>query len=154
AIFSMLEAEAYRREVLLSPDAPPGQMLAGAAWPRVLDLYAGTGALGIEALSRGARAAEFVENDAEPRKALATSLARTRLAEYAALHALSVERAISTWDRPYDLILLDPRYADPSVLGVMEALGRSRLLGPHSVVVLEHARELVPLAEAGRLALQ
>src|SRR5215211_2794556 len=70
AIFSMLEAEAYKREVLLPPDAPEGAMLSGATWPRVLDLFAGSGALGIEALSRGARSADFVESNAGARKAL------------------------------------------------------------------------------------
>jgi 16S rRNA (guanine966-N2)-methyltransferase len=153
AIFSMLEAEAYKREVLLPPDAPEGAMLSGAAWPRVLDLYAGSGALGIEALSRGARSADFVESDAAARKALQANLERARLADRATVHGVTAQAAVSTWREAYDLIVLDPPYADPAVPDLLEALGRSALVGPTTVVVLEHARAMVPPATAGRLTL-
>jgi 16S rRNA (guanine966-N2)-methyltransferase len=153
AMFSILEAEAYKRGVLLPEDAPPGAMLAGIAWPVVLDLYAGSGALGIEALSRGARWAEFVEHDPEARKVLRANLARTGFAEQAAVHALSAAAAVSTLRRRYDLILLDPPYGDPEAPQVFAALARSALFGPHSVVVWEHPRSLVPPAEEGALYL-
>jgi 16S rRNA (guanine966-N2)-methyltransferase len=153
AIFSMLEAEAYKREVLPPPDAPDGAMLAGVAWPVVLDLYAGSGALGIEALSRGARWADFVEHDSAARQALRANLERTRLVERAAVHALTAGAAVSTWIRAYDLILLDPPYADPGVPALLEALGRSALVAPSGLVVLEHARSFAPPASAGRLTL-
>jgi 16S rRNA (guanine966-N2)-methyltransferase len=153
AIFSMLEAEAYKREVLPPPDAPDGAMLAGVAWPTVLDLYAGSGALGIEALSRGARWADFVEHDAAARKVIRANLARTRLADRADIHSLKAQTAVSTWVRPYDLILLDPPYADPGVPALLEALGRSALVAPGGIVVLEHARAFAPPATVGRLAL-
>ena len=153
AIFSMLEAEAFKREVLVPPDAPEGAMLAAAAWPRVLDLYAGSGALGIEALSRGARWADFVEPDRAAREALRANLERTRLADRAAVHGVSAQTAVSTWGQAYDLIVLDPPYADPTAPDVLEALGRSFLVGPSTVVVLEHARAIAPPPSAGRLAL-
>ncbi|HEY7067189.1 MAG TPA: RsmD family RNA methyltransferase [Chloroflexota bacterium] len=153
AIFSMLEAEAYKREVLPPPDAPDGAMLAGVAWPVVLDLYAGSGALGIEALSRGARWTDFVEHDAAARKALRANLERTRLADRAGVHGLKAEAAVSTWTRPYDLILMDPPYADPGVPALLEALGRSALVAPGGIVVLEHARGYAPPAAIGRLVL-
>jgi 16S rRNA (guanine966-N2)-methyltransferase len=154
AIFSMLEAEAYKRNVVPAADAPEGTLLSGAAWPQVLDLYAGTGALAIEALSRGARWADLVEHDAAARKAIATNLARTRLAEYAAVHARSVPAFVSTATRTYDLILLDPPYADSTLPTVLEALGRATLVGPHGLVVYEHARDAVPPPTLGRLPLQ
>jgi 16S rRNA (guanine966-N2)-methyltransferase len=153
AIFSMLEAEAYKREVLPPPDAPEGAMLAGIAWPVVLDLYAGSGALGIEALSRGARWADFVEHDAAARQALRANLERTRLAERAGIHGMKAQNAVSTWTRPYDLIVLDPPYADPTVPALLEALGRSVLVAPGGIVVLEHARAFAPPAAIGRLTL-
>lgn len=153
AIFSMLEAEAYKREVLPPPDAPEGAMLAGVAWPVVLDLYAGSGALGIEALSRGARWADFVEHDAAARQALRANLDRTRLGERAGIHGMKAQTAVSTWSRPYDLIVLDPPYADPGVAALLEALGRSALVAPAGIVVLEHARRFAPPAVVGRLAL-
>ncbi len=154
AIFSMLEAEAFKRNVVPPEDAPAGGLLAGAAWPTVLDLYAGSGALGIEALSRGARWADFVEHDAAARKAIRTNLERTRLADHAAIEGRSVQAFISTANRTYDLILLDPPYSDPALPAVLAALGRSVLVGPNSVVVYEHAREVVPPAEIGPLRLQ
>jgi 16S rRNA (guanine966-N2)-methyltransferase len=154
AIFSMLEAEAFKREVLIPPDAPEGAMLAGAAWPRVLDLYAGSGALGIEALSRGARWADFVESDRVARQALQANLERTHLSDRATVHAVSTQTAVSTWRQAYDLIVLDPPYADPAVPDVLQALGQSALVGPSTIVVLEHARATAPPPTAGRLALQ
>jgi 16S rRNA (guanine966-N2)-methyltransferase len=154
AIFSMLEAEAFKRNVVPSPDAPEATLLTGAAWPLVLDLYAGSGALGIEALSRGARWADFVEHDAGVRKTLQANLARARLADRAAVHGQTAQAAISTANRTYDLILLDPPYADPALPTVLEALGRSILVGPHTVVVYEHARDVVPPPAIGPLRLQ
>src|SRR6476660_3702412 len=59
-IYSMLEALAYKRG--FEPDED-GNLAAALAWPHVLDLVAGSGGLGIEALSRGAQFAEFVEQD-------------------------------------------------------------------------------------------
>lgn len=153
AIFSMLEAEAYKRGVVADEGAPEGAMLAGLAWPVVLDLYAGSGALGIEALSRGARWVDFVERDKAARAALAANLERTHLADQAAVHALSALTAVSTWSRGYDLILLDPPYADTEVPRVLEALGRSPVIGPACVVAYEHARGLAPPARVGRLVL-
>jgi 16S rRNA (guanine966-N2)-methyltransferase len=154
AVFSMLEAEAFKRGTLAEPDAPPGAMLAGAAWPVVLDLYAGSGALGIEALSRGARWADFVERDSAARQALQANLQRTGLAARAGVHALNAAAAVSTGTRRYDLILMDPPYDDPEAAAVFEALATSDLFGPSSVVVYEHAREVAPPAASGRLRLQ
>lgn len=154
AIFSMLEAEAYKRGVLQPPDAPPGAMLAGVGWPLVLDLYAGSGALGIEALSRGAQAVDFVEPDAAARAVLRANLARTHLEDFAAVHAMHALAAVSTLHRRYDLILLDPPYADPEAFAVFAALARSALFGPASILVWEHSRTTVPPARAGALVLQ
>jgi 16S rRNA (guanine966-N2)-methyltransferase len=153
AIFSMLEAEAFKRGIVPPEDAPEDSLLSGAAWPTVLDLYAGSGALGIEALSRGARWADFVEHDRATRATILTNLERTRLKEYAGIHGMKVETAISTWTRTYDLIFLDPPYADPALPTVLVRLGRSRLIGEQSVVVLEHARTVAPPATAERLVL-
>src|SRR6185312_13879217 len=71
AIFSMLEALAYKRG--FEPDED-GNFAASLAWPRVLDLYAGSGGVGIEALSRGATFAEFVEQDREAARILVSNL--------------------------------------------------------------------------------
>jgi 16S rRNA (guanine966-N2)-methyltransferase len=146
-IFSMLEAEAFKRGL-----AEPGYLAEaeeeGGAfpWPRVLDLYAGSGALGIEALSRGATRVDFVEADARAREALAENLKRTGLARKARIHGMKVEAAISTFRQAYDLILLDPPYGEPALESVFRQLCESALVGASTFVVLEHSRQReVPL---------
>jgi len=106
----------------------------------VLDLYAGTGSLGIEALSRGCDRAAFVEND---RRALATireNLRRTRLQDRAEVVAGDVGRVLDrmlTDGRQFNLIFADPPYriAATEVGGVLSRLGA--LLAPGARVVLE-----------------
>src|SRR5581483_11113215 len=77
ALFSMLEAEAMRRG--FEPEERDDELIfaAALAWPTWLDLYAGSGALGIEALSRGAASADFVERDRAARSVIQTNLTRT-----------------------------------------------------------------------------
>lgn len=142
AIFSMLEAEAYKRGL-----AEPGYLAdvgeggeSPFPWPRVLDLYAGSGALGIECLSRGAAWVDFVESDRQAREAIAENLRRTGLAEKARIHGLRAETAISTFAHPYDLILMDPPYDEPAWETVFRQLCESTLLGGSTFVVVEHSR--------------
>src|SRR5438552_13108932 len=84
AIFSMLDAKTMQRDSALP-----------FAFPRVLDLYAGSGGLGIEALSRGATYVDFVEQDRIAAAAIRENLARTGLEAGARLHVTSVEKALS-----------------------------------------------------------
>lgn len=146
AIFSMLTAEGLRR-------TDEGSAASDFPFPRVLDLFAGTGALGIEALSRGAEFVDFVESNARARAIIRQNLQRTGLAPKAAVHGLRVESAVSTFLRPYDLILLDPPYLDPTVSSVLAVLGRSVILAPRALVVVEHARTTELSPEAGTLHL-
>ena len=146
AIFSMLDAEALRRGFEPVPDDEEhdGRFAAAVAWPRVLELYAGSGALGIEALSRGAVHADLVESSADARRAIVANLERTGLAERASVHALSSEAAVSTFRGPYDLILLDPPYDAEGVRLVLERLAGGGLLDRSGVVVWEHSRSTEP----------
>src|SRR5687767_1657029 len=91
---------------------------------RVLDLYAGTGSLGIEMLSRGAAWADFVEQSASVCRIIADNLSTTKLAERARIHNMPVSRFLGMKgagqvDRAlqYDIIVLDPPYADPAIPG-------------------------------------
>ena len=139
-----------------------------AAWvpdARVLDLYAGTGALGIEALSRGAASCLFVEKAPSVCRVIAANLAVTRLAEWGRVWCAGVETALqrlergaevddgSTFRPPYDVIVLDPPYGDLAIMGVVERLGRSGLLARGGFVVLEHGKRLAPPPETGALRL-
>src|SRR5437588_11873986 len=91
SIFSMLEALAYKRG--FEPDED-GNLAAALAWPRVLDLFAGSGGLGIEALSRGARSAEFVEQDREAVRIISSNLRATDLDDRARVHQAPVSGAL------------------------------------------------------------
>ncbi|GAB3781870.1 16S rRNA (guanine(966)-N(2))-methyltransferase RsmD [Dyella agri] len=92
------------RETLFNWLAP---MLAGA---RVLDLCAGTGALGIEALSRGAAGACFVEPEARAARALRDNLARLKVTA-GEVAAIDAQGFLSGTPRPFDLVFLDPPFA-------------------------------------------
>ena len=145
-IFSMLEAEALKRgfESEEGDDEREGRFATAVAWPRVLELYAGSGALAIEALSRGAQHADLVESNRDARKAITANLDKTGLADRAAVHSLTAERAVSTFRGPYDLILLDPPYDADGVRAVIDQLAVGGLLERSGIVVWEHRRSVSP----------
>ena len=120
---------------------------------RVLDLYAGSGAIGIEALSRGAASADFVERDRTALTALERNLEATRLGADARVHAVDVDRFLATVeDRAWDLVVLDPPYEARAIVAPLRALARH--LAPGATVVVKHFwRTEVPEVEglvAGR----
>ena len=126
----------------------------GADLTRVLDLYAGTGALAIEALSRGAASADLVERAAPACAVIRRNLASARVAERARLHCMDVHAALMRLGRePFTTIFLDPPYADPTVVDLLADLGRSGLLADDSTLVLEHAARRSPPETVGPLAL-
>ncbi len=114
----------------------------------VLDLYAGTGALGIEALSRGASHAVFVENARPALEALRKNIASLGLASSAVVVATPVARAIRGLSgyNPFDLVFVDPPYVD--LAEAAEAIEQLVDLGrcsERACVVLEHAaRDAAP----------
>ena len=149
AIFSMLEALAYKRG--FEPDED-GDFAAALAWPRVLDLFAGTGGLGIEALSRGARSAEFVEQDRDAARVLAANLRSTGLDDRAKVHSQPAALAMRSIRAPVDLVFADPPYADASAIpSLVHALATPEFLLSTSVVVLEQAADADPPEEIGPL---
>ena len=89
----------------------------------VVDLYAGTGTLGIEALSRGAVWADFVENNPKRCALLRQSLASMGFSNKSKVHCMKVERALMSLGKYYDLILMDPPYTIKPVHHVLEKLG-------------------------------
>lgn len=116
-----------------------GDRVEGA---RVLDLFAGTGALGIEALSRGAASTVFVEAEPAACQAILDSLARTRLAENATVLRGRLPAALRSLEPSFDLILLDPPYG---MEGVDETLASiAPLVAPGGLVVYEHGSRYNP----------
>jgi 16S rRNA (guanine966-N2)-methyltransferase len=139
SVFSILEALAYKRG--FEPDEE-GNLAAALAWPRVLDLFAGSGGLGIEALSRGAQHATFVEQDRSAARVLEANLHTTDLIDRARVLVGPVGISLRRAEGPFDLVLADPPYADgATLLDTVRALGGPDMLLPDSVVVLEQPAE-------------
>jgi 16S rRNA (guanine966-N2)-methyltransferase len=121
----------------------------------VLDLYAGTGALGAEAASRGARSVVFVERAARCAALLRENLRVLGLAGVTRVvcgDAPRVVRQLGRQGERFDLVLLDPPYASEEVPRVLEALLGSGVLAPGALVVVEHHRRQ-PVSEPPGLAL-
>jgi len=120
---------------------------------RVLDLYAGSGALGIEALSRGASWCDLVDRDRAACATIRQNLTLAGFQERARVLCLPVERALERLEGPYSLVLIDPPYEDESALAVVERLAASPVIGRDSTLVLEHAWRRPPPDELGPLKL-
>jgi len=125
----------------------------GASYDRVLDLYAGSGALGIEALSRGDGTADFVESDAGSVATIAANLALTGFQPRAKLLRLTAELAGGRLSGPYTLVLADPPYYDEGAPDVLRRLAASPLVDEDTVLVFEHHRRRPVANEFGRLML-
>ena len=116
---------------------------------RVLDGYAGTGAVGIEALSRGAAHVTFVERDRRAQALVAENLAHCGMSEGYVIIRASVSRALDDLGaEPFDIMFFDPPY-DEQVDEVLAAAGER--LAPDGVLVLEHARRRMSPERLGRL---
>jgi 16S rRNA (guanine966-N2)-methyltransferase len=111
-------------------------------WALVLDLFAGSGALGIEALSRGAGWVDFVEREPRCCAIIKQNLEKTRLETQAHIYCCSVTSAISFLDKEYSIILMDPPYANRSIGRLMNQLAASKLVGEETVVVVTHSPHL------------
>jgi 16S rRNA (guanine966-N2)-methyltransferase len=113
---------------------------------RVLDLFAGSGALGIEALSRGAASAVFVERDAEAVRAIERNLDRLRLTGARVVHgdALWTVAQEATAGRKYDLVLVDPPYEMLTEILPRFARHLPPLLAPDGLLVLETDARIEP----------
>ncbi len=103
----------------------------------VVDLYAGSGALGIEALSRGAASCVFVERGREALAAIRQNLAQTGFGDRAELAGVEVARFLaSAAGRRFDLAFLDPPYAERAILAPLERLLPCLTMG--AMVVVKH----------------
>jgi 16S rRNA (guanine966-N2)-methyltransferase len=103
---------------------------------RVLDLYAGSGAIGIEALSRGAASADFVERGRDALAVLRANLERTRLGAGARVHGVDVGRFVETTQGEWDLVIADPPYEARAIVAPLRGIGER--VAPGGIVVLKH----------------
>jgi 16S rRNA (guanine966-N2)-methyltransferase len=118
-------------EVLAAHDLP---------MKKVLDLYSGTGALGIEALSRGAELCHFVESDPRACEVIRENLTRTRFLDRAKVFPLPVARALGRLPAEYDLVVADPPYEYDRAQQEIAAVAQQGLLEPGGAIVVEHSR--------------
>lgn len=111
---------------------------------RFLDLFAGSGGIGIEALSRGARAAVFVEQNQKAADCIRENLRNTRLEEDAAVmvcDAVTALRRMEGKQEPFDLVFMDPPYNQGLELAILEYLRHSALIGPDTQIIVEASLE-------------
>jgi 16S rRNA (guanine(966)-N(2))-methyltransferase RsmD len=121
-----------------------------------LDLFAGAGGVGIEALSRGAPSAVFVEQDRQAVTALEDNIDRLGLTGRARAFRQDVLRAIESLAREgarFGVVFLDPPYASADAAPALERLARGDCLLPGAVVVAQHPTKAPPPAEPGALTL-
>lgn len=112
---------------------------SSANWGRVLDLYAGTGALGIEALSRGAEWVDFVDRRKSCCDVIRSNLQRIGGLQRSHVYCCSASKALGFLKNSYDIIFADPPYSDPSAESVFAELAESDLVAEDSIVLICHA---------------
>jgi 16S rRNA (guanine966-N2)-methyltransferase len=113
-----------------------------ADWSQVLDLFSGSGALGIEALSRGAGWVDFVEMEPKCCDIIRENLKITGLSEKAHVYCCNVFRALALLDKEYDIVLMDPPYSHTNIGEFINQLAASRLVGLKTPVVITHSPHL------------
>lgn len=104
---------------------------------RVLDLYAGSGALAIEAVSRGCEAATLVEKDSGAQKVISANLEMTKESERFKLLKMPAQQAMLRMEMPFDLVFLDPPYAKEQMLADIESLQSRGLLTEQAKIICE-----------------
>lgn len=119
-----------------------GPRVVGA---RVLDLYAGSGALGIEALSRGASSATFVESDPQAEQAIHANLGSTGLSGSATVLTMTAEDFVQiSGEEPFDIVLIDPPYSLGLPSEILVQLASAGLVGRGARVVVEVSSRRLP----------
>ena len=122
------------------------------AMGRVLDLFAGTGALGLEALSRGAQEVVFVERRRDALQALRENVEALGVKEHVRVLPLDVKKALKVLrdeGASFDLVLLDPPYLRGMAEEALRQIADSGILAQGAVVVLEHSSREAPQPPSG-----
>ncbi len=121
---------------------------------RVLDLFAGAGGVGLEALSRGAAHATFVERDARAVAALRANVAALGVEARARVVRDDAARALERLAREqarFDVVFLDPPYEAALTAATLAALGAGGVTGPGAIVVAQHLTKRAPAERVGAL---
>lgn len=120
---------------------------------RVLDLFAGSGSLAIEAVSRGMDHALLVEKDRAAQQVILENIKMTKEPEKFQLLKMSAERVLTNLSESFDLVLLDPPYAKEQIVENLELLQEKNLLTEKVIVVCETDKEVELPDKIGKLEL-
>ena len=123
---------------------------------RFLDLYAGTGAVGIEALSRGAHIVTFVESDLKAVRITRKNLTTCGMLDHAELRILPTQtflRQPQLWHGPYDVVFADPPYADEEAVALVLGSWHLDLLAAGAIMVIEQDARCQPPTATDRARL-
>lgn len=105
-----------------------------------LDLFSGSGAIGIEALSRGAKEAYFVDNNPKAISYIKTNLAKTKLnnkGKVMEADGVSAIKQFDVYDKQFDIIFIDPPYNKGLERSVLEAITESNIIHDESIIIIE-----------------
>ena len=108
---------------------------------RVLDLFAGSGQLAIEALSRGAREAVLVDRDAEAIRVIRQNLSQTGFSDKARVVRADYLQFLKSAGEAYDLIFLDPPYAETDLATALKCISEFDILRDNGIIICEKAKE-------------
>ncbi len=126
-----------------------GERMAGSSF---LDLFAGAGGIGIEALSRGAGRVVFVDASRASLNVVRQNIEQTGFEERSQAVLAKVESFLKKPSGPYDIVFLDPPYAD-EMQPLLELIAEAGILRPDSIVIAEHFKKQLSPESAGGLAL-
>lgn len=124
---------AYNREIIFS-------VYADYEDKRVLDLYAGTGSFGLEALSRGAEYVDFVEFASKAIGVLLQNIANFGCGDDCHVYRKRVQQYLQDCEQRYDVIFLDPPYEKNLVNPTLELILESAILKPEGIIIAEHSK--------------
>ena len=119
----------------------------------MLDAYAGTGAMGIEGLSHGAAWVDFVERSPALCRLIRENLKAAGLEGSSHVYCATVKKALTFLSEPYDVVLMDPPYADAGTVDTVAEIAAGGLLKDKGVMVVEHAWRAPLPQRAGALSL-
>jgi 16S rRNA (guanine966-N2)-methyltransferase len=122
-----------------------------ADWSRILDLYAGSGAMGLEALSRGAGWVDFVDKDHACCSTIKESSVAMGFGAQAHVYCGPVSRVLSVLKGPYGIVLLDPPYADETLPALLDRIATSTIVERGSVLIALHSARRVLATNYGKL---
>jgi 16S rRNA (guanine966-N2)-methyltransferase len=122
-------------------------------WDRGLDLFAGTGAMGIEALSRDIGWIDFVDQEPRCCDIIRQNLDKLGFTRRAHIYCCSVNKALTFITNQYDLIMMDPPYADKSLESILIQFDNAKYMNERSLIVIPHTSRMLLANRYGGLYL-